>query len=52
MGAPSLFIGIPTRHIHSHHGMLDLSDVENAVELLVEVIKKLDKETVAGFTKI
>ncbi|TET15905.1 MAG: M20/M25/M40 family metallo-hydrolase, partial [Candidatus Thorarchaeota archaeon] len=52
MGAPSLFIGIPTRHIHSHHGMLDMSDVENAVELLVEVIKRLDKATVASFTKI
>ena len=52
MGAPSLFIGIPTRHIHSHHGMLDMSDVENAVELLVEVIKRLDKATVAGFTKL
>ena len=52
MGAPSLFIGIPTRHIHSHHGMLDMSDVENAVELLVEVIKRLDKATVASFTKL
>ena len=52
MGAPSLFIGIPTRHIHSHHGMLDLSDVENAVELLVEVIKRLDEKTVKSFTEL
>ena len=52
MGAPSLFIGIPTRHIHSHHGMLDLSDVENAVELLVEVIKRLDEKTVRSFTEL
>ncbi|MGY5862210.1 MAG: M42 family metallopeptidase [Candidatus Thorarchaeota archaeon] len=52
MGAPSLFIGIPTRHIHSHHGMLDMSDVENAVELLVEVIKGLDEATVASFTEL
>lgn len=52
MGAPSLFIGIPTRHIHSHHGMLDMSDVENAVELLVEVIRRLDETTVASFTKL
>ncbi|MHA2003673.1 MAG: M42 family metallopeptidase [Candidatus Thorarchaeota archaeon] len=52
MGAPSLFIGVPTRHIHSHHGMLDLTDVENAVELLVEVIKKLDEKTVKSFTEL
>ncbi|MHA2208340.1 MAG: M42 family metallopeptidase [Candidatus Thorarchaeota archaeon] len=52
MGAPSLFIGVPTRHAHSHHGMIDLTDVENAVELLVEVIKKLDEETVKSFTEL
>ncbi len=52
MGAPSLFIGVPTRHIHSHHGMLDLTDVENAVELLVEVIKRLDEKTVKSFTEL
>lgn len=52
MGAPSLFIGIPTRHIHSHHGMLDFNDVENAVTLLVEVIQRLDEETAKSFTKL
>lgn len=52
MGAPSLFLGIPTRYIHSHHGMLDLDDVENAVRLLMEVLKKLDENTVASFTAI
>lgn len=51
-GVPSLFIGIPTRHIHSHHAMLDLSDVENAVSLLVEVIKRLDSKTAESFTTI
>ncbi|MFW9943997.1 MAG: M42 family metallopeptidase [Candidatus Sifarchaeia archaeon] len=52
MGAPSLFIGVPTRHIHSHHGMLDLHDVENAVQLLVEVIQRLDEKTVKSFTEL
>jgi endoglucanase len=52
MGAPSLFLGIPTRYIHSHHGMLDLSDVENAVQLLVEVLQKLDEKTVESFTAL
>ena len=52
MGAPSLFIGIPTRHIHSHHSMLDLSDVENAITLLVEVLQRLDEKTVKSFTEL
>jgi endoglucanase len=52
MGAPSLFLGIPTRYIHSHHGMLDLDDVENAVELLVEVLQKLDEKAVKSFSDI
>jgi endoglucanase len=52
IGAPSLYLGIPTRYIHSHHGMLDLSDVENAVQLLIEVLQKLDEKTVKSFTTL
>lgn len=52
MGAPSLFLGIPTRYIHSHHGLLDLDDVEAAVQLLVEIIKRLDQKTVESFTSL
>ncbi len=51
-GCPSLFLGIPTRHIHSHHGILDLTDVENAITLLIEVIKRLDTKTVESFTAL
>ncbi|MFW9974227.1 MAG: M42 family metallopeptidase [Candidatus Thorarchaeota archaeon] len=52
MGAPSLFLGVPTRYIHSHHGMLDLSDVDSAVQLMVEVLQKLDEKTVKSFTTL
>ncbi|MFW9787963.1 MAG: M42 family metallopeptidase, partial [Candidatus Thorarchaeota archaeon] len=52
MGAPSLYLGIPTRYIHSHNGMLDLGDVEAAVQLLVEVLQRLDESTVKSFTEI
>lgn len=52
MGAPSLFLGIPTRYIHSHHGILDFDDVENAIQLLVEVLQKLDAKTVESFTAL
>jgi len=45
-GVPSLSITIATRYIHSHAAILHRDDFENAVKLIVEVIKKLDKETV------
>ncbi len=45
-GAPTLSIGIPTRYIHSNVGILHIDDVENAISLIVEVVKKLDKELV------
>lgn len=51
-GCPSVVIGIPTRHIHSHVGYLSLKDVENAIRLIIELVKKLDKETVEAFTVI
>ena len=45
-GVPSLAIGVATRYIHSHAGILHRDDYENAVKLVVEVIKKLDRDTV------
>ena len=52
MGAPSLFIGISTRYGHSPRAMIDLNDVESIVNLMIEMIKKFDAETVASFTKL
>jgi len=51
-GCPSVVIGVPTRHIHSHVGLLSLEDTENAIRLILELIKRLDEETVKGFTAL
>ncbi|UCE91752.1 MAG: M42 family metallopeptidase [Methanobacteriota archaeon] len=51
-GCPSLVIGVPTRHIHAHAGMLSLTDAENAIRLIVEVVKELDKKKAESFTAI
>jgi putative aminopeptidase FrvX len=51
-GCPSIVLTIPTRHIHSHVGMVSLDDVDNAVALVVEVVKRLDEKTVDSFTTI
>lgn len=45
-GVPTLAITIATRYIHSHAAILHRDDVENAVNLLVEVIKNLTMEAV------
>ena len=45
-GVPSLSITVATRYIHSHAGILHRDDFENAVKLIIEVIKKLDADTV------
>lgn len=49
-GVPALSITIATRYIHSHAAMLHRDDYENAVKLIIEVIKRLDEETVKTIT--
>jgi len=49
-GCPSIVISVPTRHIHSHVGILSFEDVENAIKLTLELVKRFDEKTVNGFT--
>ncbi|MBU9714307.1 M42 family metallopeptidase [Evansella tamaricis] len=49
-GVPALSITIATRYIHTHAAILHRDDFENAVKLIVEVIKKLDRKTVEEIT--
>lgn len=47
-GVPSLSMGVPARYIHSHVSIIDKRDFEATVKLLVALVKRLDKKTVAG----
>ncbi|WP_059103846.1 M42 family metallopeptidase [Shouchella shacheensis] len=49
-GVPALSITVATRYIHTHAGILHRDDYENTVKLLVEVIKRLDADTVKRLT--
>lgn len=49
-GVPTLAIGIATRYIHSHAAILHRDDYENTVKLVVEIVKKLDRDTVNKIT--
>ncbi|HTY48017.1 MAG TPA: M42 family metallopeptidase [Methanomassiliicoccales archaeon] len=50
IGCPTLNLGVPVRHIHSHIGVLDLGDVESGIRLTIELLKRLDKKTVESLT--
>jgi endoglucanase len=47
-GVPSISMGVPARYIHSHVSIIDRRDFEATVKLLVALVKRLDKKTVAG----
>jgi len=51
-GCPSVVLTVPTRHIHSHIGLLSLKDTENMIRLVVELLRKLDWDTVKGFSEL
>jgi putative aminopeptidase FrvX len=46
IGCPTIALGFATRYIHSHAAILSKKDWEQAADLLVAVIKKLDREMV------
>jgi putative aminopeptidase FrvX len=48
-GVPTIVIGIPCRHAHSHNSIVSRADYENAIKLTEALVKKLDKKTVTGF---
>jgi endoglucanase len=37
---------VPTRYLHTHTGIIQRSDFDQAVELLIAVLTRLDAETV------
>ncbi len=52
IGVPSIVIGVPVRHIHSHVAITDLDDIDNCSKLLIELVKALDEKTVNSLTSI
>ncbi|MDP2644133.1 MAG: M42 family metallopeptidase [Desulfobacterales bacterium] len=50
-GVPTIVLGVPIRYAHSHVGILNLDDYEHTLQLLIELLKRLDAKTVASFTE-
>ena len=49
-GVPTVVIGVPARHIHSHSSILHRDDYDNALKLVVALVQKLDQATVSELT--
>lgn len=45
-GTPSVNMTVPTRYLHAHTGIIQRSGFDGAVELFIEVLRRLDRETV------
>ena len=50
-GVPCVVLGVPVRYIHAHNGILDLRDYESTLNLVKAMVRRLDAERVAGFTR-
>ncbi len=51
IGVPSIVLGVAARHIHSHSSIIHRDDYDQAVKLLVALVRKLDAPTVASLTE-
>jgi putative aminopeptidase FrvX len=49
-GVPTIVLGVPTRHIHSHSGIMHRDDYDRLLELLKALIERLDAATVESLT--
>jgi putative aminopeptidase FrvX len=50
-GVPTIVIGVAARHIHSHSAIMHRDDYDNALKLLLALIRKLDAPTVRSLTE-
>ncbi len=49
-GCPAIAICLASRYIHSHTSIIHSDDYENAVKLVTELVKRLDRKTVDDIT--
>jgi putative aminopeptidase FrvX len=50
VGIPTVVLGVPTRHIHSHNAVVRRDDFDRTAALVTALVQGLDKETVAALT--
>jgi len=50
-GVPGVVLGVPTRYIHAHAGILSVSDYLKTLDLLTALIRVLDEDTVQSLRR-
>ncbi|MDY0040202.1 MAG: M20/M25/M40 family metallo-hydrolase, partial [Desulforhabdus sp.] len=50
IGVPTIVLGVPARHIHSHVGYIRRDDYDRALRLIVALVERLDGGTIDSFT--
>jgi len=48
-GIPTIVLGVPTRYAHTHYGYASFNDYRDTVKLAIDIIKKLNWETINNF---
>ena len=49
-GVPTVVVGVPARHIHSHGAIIHRKDYDDTVRLISAVVARLDADTVTSLT--
>ncbi len=50
-GRPSILLTVPTRYTHAHTSVIDRHDFDGAVDLLTEILTRLDANTVEEISR-
>lgn len=50
-GKPAVNFAVATRYLHSHNSMIERADLDQAVDLLVKILPRLDAKTVAEISR-
>lgn len=50
-GRPSILLTVPTRYTHAHTSVIDRQDFNGAVDLLTEILTRLDPHTVEEISR-
>ena len=49
-GVPTIVLGIPARYIHTHNSIIHMNDYLSGIELILELLPRLNKDMVESFT--
>lgn len=50
-GKPAINFAVATRYLHTHNSLIDRSDLDRAVDLLVKILPRLDAKTVTEISR-